>query len=103
MGLKFKELKRNEKSIIYQNDLYSVKISYLLGRYANLTSYGTSSIDDDGFEPRNAQNLEITSKTTRRTGSKRCFQDDEEILNDIYVDLTAGKKEQFATIWKKID
>lgn len=106
MSDNLKKIKENEKSEIYENSTYIVKISDINGYFykkngEDFTDYD-SELPDNDYKFVKAIRLQIKNKKTGKTSQKRCYQDYDELLNDVQRDLNTNKS-QFKSIWKKID
>ncbi len=105
MSKKFKKIKTNNKSEIYENDEYIVKVSDIPGFFykkngTDFTDYD-SELGDDDYKFVEAVKLEITNKATNKKSQKRCYQG-YSVIDDLQRDINTDKS-QFADILKKID
>ncbi|QEZ68489.1 hypothetical protein D4A35_05865 [Paraclostridium bifermentans] len=102
---KFKIVKENKKSLVYESNLYVIKISdidgfFIKNRYSR---YLELEEDDDNSDYRfvKAVNMKITNKLTGKNTQKRCYQG-YGVIKEIENDINSGKK-VFTNIFDKID
>ena len=102
---KFKLIKTNKKSEVYENEQYIIKVKDAGFAYPprwfrdELESCGGED-SDRLLQPIDV--VEVTNKLTKRTTSKRMFQGNPryELEDDL---LNNDKKKFYSTIWSKID
>ncbi|MGL5693340.1 MAG: hypothetical protein ACRCXA_04625 [Peptostreptococcaceae bacterium] len=89
-----KETKKSTTYIDEEFDMYEIKISELDGFYHN--PHEDNELDE-------ALLLKIKNIVTGRSSTKRCYQYEGEIIENVAYDLRDGNKTRFKSIWDSID
>lgn len=89
-----KETKKSTTYIDEDFDMYEIKISELDGFYHN--PHEENQLDT-------ALGLEIKNIRTGKSSTKRCYQYEYEIIQNVEYDLRDGQKTRFKSIWDRID
>ena len=107
MGKKLELVKENEKSDIYENDDYKVRVKQVNGGFyvkngdKKNPCWDSDKEDDDLVWIDNTVILEAENKHTGKKSQKRCYQGSGAI-ND-FQDALDGKSSKFSDVLKKID